>query len=690
MAAKKRTTRKRPAKRTTKQAATKRSAPRATPTPLTPAPGQRLHVLSVPFEERGVASANGARWDPARRASVYLGTDLPYGLTPYASQDYSWERWIEDDANGAVAPCARVAPMTPRPHQVTASNKIVAAAAQGYRGFVEADDVGLGKTISVLDGAFRVAQARGATSMLIVCPKGVIPHWRRTIAAMGDRGLRIVVINYDRVKNLLAVPESAKTAKTTRTANKRIANQGVPLVAWDLIVMDESHKLANPDSQRTRAMSRIARYAQTAKDAPFVIWASATIGTDPASLSYLAPLLAQLTGASRTALKDFGKWLADEGFAVTYNERFSKWEWGKAPADASDAEVRDLERHREADLARIHTLLFAKPDSPAIRRLPNQIANWPVIQRIPVPVEFDLTQQRHYGQAWSEFRRDMAMAQRGKDARAGAVARLRFRQKASLLRVQGTVDHTMDLIENGHQVAISVAFLESLDALRTELEARRVRVAEYSGRNQAVREQERLRFQTGDAQVVLFTVAEAISLHQQEMLADGTLATDVPRSTVVHDPRWGGIEAWQIEGRCHRDGQFSAAYYPFGQGTVEAEVIDALLAKIASIKGMSGDDASSVKEMRRMFDRAGMREPSAQEASGVAAPPAPRSARSPSGETPSGTLGRGRGQRAPRVPVSAPSDGSGSLASALAGGDPRRVSRRRASAQEVREGMRHT
>lgn len=592
-----------------KPAARKAPASRAAkPAPIAPVvgPGERLFVLSVPFEERGVANANGARWDAYTRQTIYVGAALPYGLTPYASPDYSWERWAEDELNGTTLPTQPSGmTMTPRPHQQVAIDKIAATAARGFRGFLEADDVGLGKTIASWLGAVEVAKQRGATKVLVMCPKGVIPHWRRTIAAVGDHGLRVVVINYDQSKKLLTVPESAANATRAKTKNKRIASAGTPVVDWDIVLADESHKLKN-ESQRRAAFSRIGRYAAAAKTSPFVIWMSATAGQNPTELGYLAPLFAQLTGATKTELKDFGQWLSDQGFCVTYNARFKKWDWGLIPDTAAPAEVAQIEAHKERDLAKIRSLLFDGPDSPSIRRLPTDIAGWPEVQRIAHPVELDRDQRRLYEQAWTAFRSDMRLFAKGRDPKGGMAARLRFRQKASLLRVPGTVEFILDMLDNGHQVAVCVEFHETVDAIRDHLAAAKVEVAEFTGRTVATRESERLAFQRGHRKVMLFSVTEGISLHQKEQLPDGTLATDAPRTTYVHDPRYSGLEGIQIEGRAHRDGMAANVYYAFGAGTVEGKIVRTLVSRVLSTKSMAGDDVTSVRALEALLDEAAL------------------------------------------------------------------------------------
>src|SRR5690606_26916582 len=123
----------------------------------------------------------------------------------------------------------------------------------------------------------------------------------------------------------------------------------------------------------------------------------------------------------------------------------------------------------QRDLHRIKALLFDRADAPAIRRLPTDIAGWPQIQRIVVPVELSPAERALYEQAWTEFRAAMRLARRGGDPASGLAARRRFRQRASLLRVPGTVEQVLDLLDNGHQVAVSCEWLETIDAIRDAL-----------------------------------------------------------------------------------------------------------------------------------------------------------------------------------------------------------------------------
>ena len=236
-----------------------------------------------------------------------------------------------------------------------------------------------------------------------------------------------------------------------------------------------------------------------------------------------------------------------------------------------------------------------------IRRRPEDIAGWPEINRILTPIELDAEARALYEQAWTEFRREMELAPRGRDPKSALAASLRLRQKSSLIRAAGTVELVRELLDNGHQVAISVAFIETLD--RDPRDARErprrrcaARPSTAASRPRA-REEERLRFQRGEARVVLFTVEEGISLHQGEH-------NDAPRSEVIHDLRWSAIQMAQIEGRCHRDGRFAQVYWAYADGTVEEKIARVVARRIQSMKEMIGDDVETLREIEALLTSA--------------------------------------------------------------------------------------
>lgn len=528
------------------------------------------HVLDVPFAMRAVAAAGGARWDAAHSVFVHRGDVLPGPLDPFRPAAFSWEKHVERALNDVPSPPVTKAngAITLRPHQTTAVTAILGAVKAKRAGFLLADDVGLGKTITAWEA---ILQMPAAERVLIVCPLAVIAHWRRTIEAMGNPGKDVVILNYERLGKLFEVtPEARKKIRT----KKGLARAGTA-AELDLIVWDESHRCKNPAAARSKLAVKLNARAS------FALWLSATAGQNPLELSYLAPLLASVTGSRAADLKDFEQWCIDEKLGVTRGA-FGKWEWRGDPKDCE----------------RVRALLFDGDVPAGIRRRPEDIAGWPEINRILTPIELDPSARALYEQAWTEFRREMELSPRGKDPKSALAATLRLRQKSSLIRVSGTVELARELLDNGHQVAISVAFLETLTAARAELEADGISCAAIHGGIPAgAREEERLRFQRGEAKVVLFTVEEGISLHEGELQG----FPRVPRSEVIHDLRWSAIQTAQIEGRCHRDGRFAQVYWAYADGTIEDRIAMIVARRIQSMKAMVGDDVETLREIERLL-----------------------------------------------------------------------------------------
>ena len=556
----------------------------------TPKIAPRRHVLSVPWEERQTAQAAGATVDRELGCLVFDAEQLPPELLPYASKPYSWERWLEDDVNDGV----EVAPpaLHPQPrgnvvlrgHQRTGHDAVLRARDAGYPGFLVADETGLGKTLE----AIQAARLMRATQVLVLCPLSAIPAWRMSIPELDYKGqLRWCLLNYESSKKLLEPPAKARRAKTQKTRNKYTARDGTSRVDWDLIICDESHRLGNPTSQQSSVVRRLAGEGVPGWHQPLVfrIWMSATAGQDPLRLSYLSSLLGAVTGQPVKKLDDFGSWCRDQGIAVT---KGSYGNWGWEPAN---------ERDREHDLLRIKELLYDYPVPAAIRRHPEDIAGWPKQQRLPAPIEFGPEDQRLYNQAWMQFREEMNLARRGRNPTQGRTAQMRFRQKASMLKVPYVAQMTKDALSAGYQVAVSFEYLESVELFVREMNPEQVAIV--TGQIKGVeREQQRLAFQRGQVKVVAFTVTESINLHAGDQMAGGN---NIPRRSILADARWDGKALAQIEGRTHRDGAHSLSVIPYAVHTVDEKVVRMMIQRLSDMKTMSGDDTADVEAILQVL-----------------------------------------------------------------------------------------
>jgi hypothetical protein len=555
--------RRRRATSTTPTTTTRRKAPLrrpATPAPERPAaaPGERVWVLDVPFR----SPAPGAQWRPDLQAHVWIGRELPPELAAYDPPPYTLERFLEDELNEKPRPLPMARPMTPRDQQCDGADVVAAHAAAGGRVFLLGDDPGVGKTGTAILAVKAIAEQRDVHTVLVVADRPAaitIPHWARSIAGFGDGGLRWCVTTWDRL---------AKVAK----------------LRFDVVVADEAHMVRHTATQRWKHWKAVSG-AGRVKDAPYVLAATATPAHTPLELPYLAPEFAVRNAEPHKEWADLPKKLAASGFHVERG-RYG-WQWTE---DADE---------RRTDLARLQGWL-ADADPPAMLHRP---APWGPVSVTGTPVALTPAERVAYDSEWSEFRAEMQLARRARQSAKGRAALMRFRQKAGLIRVQATVDWVKAQVEAERQVAVSVEFVETAaDPIREALLDAGIPVAGIYGRDRFDVEAERLRFQRGEAAVCVFTVTASISLHAGELLPGGTTASVLPRLGLFHQPRFSGIQARQVTGRTHRDGQVSPWRVVYAEDTVEEQVARVMVERLAVSGSAAGADTSSLQEIAELLD----------------------------------------------------------------------------------------
>jgi hypothetical protein len=520
-------------------------------------------VLAVPFR----APAPGASWHAGLQATVYVGAALPPELAGYGSTPHTFERFLEDDLNAEPRPAPAGRPMQPRAEQRTGAAAIAAHAAAGGRMFLLGDDPGVGKTgTAVLAvqqiAAQRAGSARPVRTVLVVADRPAaitVPHWTRSIAAFGDGGLRWCVTTWDRL---------GKVAK----------------LRFDVVIADEAHMVRHTTTQRWKNWKAVSG-AGRVRDAPFVLLATATPAHSPLELPYLAPHFAAVHDEPLRAWSDLPTRLAAHGFHVERG-RYG-WAWTE---DADE---------RRADLARLRGWL-ADTEPPATLHRP---APWGPVSVTGTAVELTPAERGQYGAEWSEFRAEMQLARRKRETARGRAALLRFRQKAGLIRAAATVEWVRAQVEADRQVAVSVEFVETAaDPIREALLDGGIAVAAIFGRDRFDVEAERLRFQTGQAPVCVFTVTASISLHAGELLPGGAEASTTPRVGLFHQPRFSGIAARQVTGRTHRDHQVSPWRIAFAADTVEEQVARVMVERLAVTGSTAGGDTAGLQQIAELLD----------------------------------------------------------------------------------------
>jgi len=123
-------------------------------------------------------------------------------------------------------------------------------------GCLLADDMGLGKSLQSIVAALEC----GAERILIICPSAVKINWEREINYFQNFDTTIIsgkkwdqakftIINYDILKNFHEVP-----GKNIKEEDICWDNQHLVQGNFDLVIIDEAHKLKNPKSNRGSIM----------------------------------------------------------------------------------------------------------------------------------------------------------------------------------------------------------------------------------------------------------------------------------------------------------------------------------------------------------------------------------------------------------------------------------------------------
>ncbi|BDZ52507.1 helicase (plasmid) [Frondihabitans sucicola] len=565
MATRKTMTRRPVARKAASTTATRAESPNGPPKPpqADVTLGERVFLLKVPFAERALATYGGAKYLDGY-GWTYVGRALPAKLEPYAAPQYSWEEYQMGDlarvGPGSRSTTFQTGDFTLRPDQVEDRDAVIAAHKAGAPEFLIGSDTGVGKTVT----AIAALKAMPVRNIVVIAPLSVIASWRMHLKIMGDGGKRWALINYDSAKNLLWKPP-AKISKATgkavnakrSTLNKSHARDGAPRVAWDVVVTDESHYVSNVVAQRSTAIERVIGNPASASPA-FVVRMSATAGANPAQLAYLHRGLAYVSGERvRRAItpEEYVEWCVARGLKVSV-DRYDKLSW----------------EPNDRDLKVMNGLLFGERTLQwGLRRVPE---DWPEQQRNLVPIEFDADERAAYELAWDEFQQTLSSLgfRRGVIPRKGAemsvgekkrlarAAQIRYRQKAGLIRAAQSVEYIKTLLDSGVQVAVNCEYRGTVSAIEEHLRAAKIEPALFLG-GDPHREDQRVAFQQGKHQVIIFTPPEAFSLHAGERAVGGNT---VPRALFVAEPRWSPRSGLQIEGRTQRNGEASSPTTPSG------------------------------------------------------------------------------------------------------------------------------
>lgn len=517
-------------------------------------------ICDIPWEERGIASYLKVTNFPG---IGYVG-EGELKINDFCVPEYSWGHFIQNKVSPSSTPHPvgeKEKDFILRPDQQEDVKLIKEVYDDGGKEFLIANKTGTGKTVT----AISALHALQPSSVLVVCPAAVIPVWRKHFRDMGDKGINIVIINYESLKKLFSPPPQAINAKKTATQNKYYALYGKPYCQFDVVVFDETHKLKNPISQQSR-------FARTISHNSFVLRLSATPGKDPSQLHYLFNGLSYASGDTikvedtEKGFDDYIKWCRRQGIT------------GIVPAPFGNGITWEGKRK---DLEIMEKLIFSPtPHNTtwASRRKGN---NLPTI-REPLEVELSTEEKKNYDKVVEDVRKELLNIKNSgrKDTSKGLAALMSLRQKTGMLKASIIANYAQYCIEDlDEQVVIAAVFSKTSEVLSTLLEEKGISSTIIDG-SLTIEEKEkrRLAFQRGEYKVVIVTVTEGISLHACE--DEDTTSND--RRLIIADIQFSPSQHLQVEGRINRNGQRGVVTIPYLSGTIDDKVVSTVVKGVSS------------------------------------------------------------------------------------------------------------
>jgi len=392
------------------------------------------------------------------------------------------------------------------PSQKQAADFLTKALLDG-RAALDSSHTGVGKTVV----ACHIAKEMGLP-VVIICPKIVIPHWKRELAEMGI--VPEEVINYEKLKR----------------GNRLIAKLGKKNFRWllerpHLLVWDEVHSCRSPftlNSQMLIAAKQAGHYN---------LMLSATACKDPTEMRAIGYALGlHSLNKPEGGLRSWFSWML--GYGCT-KDPWNNW----------------VLRRKECltDLNRILYSTNCSRLTPA--DLPTAFAANHVITE---PLAFASLRDiaKFYEQHGLTPEIVEQFIENGGASPHVLVEILRARQMAEAAKVPDVIEMITDAVAEGYSVAVFMNFSDTISALAKAFPDASIIVG---GQSEMVRETNVQRFQNNEAKVILANLSAGgvgVSLHD--------IHGGHPRMSLI-SPTFNTAEYIQTLGRVHRAGAKSPA-----------------------------------------------------------------------------------------------------------------------------------
>jgi len=197
------------------------------------------------YAEKDIPKGAGFRWDPDNRRWFTRFMDTAVKLMNFAEGEVKAElEAYLAKKNGAIeaskAADADIEISVPEGLAYLPFQKAGISYALAHRNTLLADEQGLGKTIEVIGVVNALPEIR---RVLVICPASLKLNWAREIRKWSVRPLTVGIVNGEFPQTDIAIVNYDILGKHEDT---------IKAITWDLLVVDECHRLKNPKAKRTQ------------------------------------------------------------------------------------------------------------------------------------------------------------------------------------------------------------------------------------------------------------------------------------------------------------------------------------------------------------------------------------------------------------------------------------------------------
>lgn len=475
--------------------------------------------------------------------------------------DVEWDKYVEMDTIGRV----------PYDHQKSGIEFLLCR-----NGAILADDMGLGKTYQSIVAALE----KGAKKVLIVCPASVKISWQREIENFGKQATIVngskwphtgmfTIINYDILKNFHTIgPQTKDDDGNLNPHFRNIVNEN-----YDLMILDEAHKVKDHKSQRGKIINEIA---STKSMEALNVWllTGTPIANRPMDFFNLLGLVGSPLA---TNWKFFAQRYCDaKRFYKKLNNGSTKQVWITNGASNLDE-------------------LNIRTKNNVLRRLKNEVLDMPDKTITTMYHQLSKRGVKDYENLWDEYMEKRAEEgkRRISDVSKDIVELGLLRKFIAMETIPHTLELANDAIEQGQKVVIFTTFTDELEELADNFGKECVI---HNGKMSTKAKQESVdKFQKNKKTKVF--IGNITSAGVGITLTEGTVV-------IFNSFSWVPGDNEQAEDRCYRIGQSNnvSIYYQLFTGTISLVMWYTLMKKQEIINQIIAKNDEHGERLRMLMD----------------------------------------------------------------------------------------